>query len=473
MREPRRPFERRALVERLRSSAVMWSWLSLVLRGGAAVILLPIIVRKMPPEQLGLWYIFVAFGTALSVFDVSFSPGVSRAATYFWAGSSNLKEFGIAPIPTTTGFTRPNTAGLMQLMFTMNRFYVRACCIGVALISLSASYWVWKKTASFPNALSLCAAGGAYLIAVCLNLVANLWLALLTGINEVKRVQQVSVLSLVANYAGSIFGLFFGLELWALVIGNLLMGIIALVFAKQTFFRLMEKRDNSIESYKPEIIKTLWPNGWRGGMVHIANFMILNGAVLMCSAFFDLQTTGSFGFTFQAAMILVQLSCTWTQVKWPIFNHLRANGQLKEIAEIFSFRVRLSLLTYVIGAIGLMIFGPWVLNIIQAKTTLLPFGPMAIMLLFLLLQMQHSQYELLVLSENCNPFVGPYLFSAIVIVFIRMIMAPHYGVLGILVPTIAVQSCFNHWWPIVRAVRGLGYSPRKYFKLFIFGNRLR
>jgi O-antigen/teichoic acid export membrane protein len=52
----------KVLFRRTIQSAVAWTFLTTMLRVGANVFVLPLILRKLPPEHLGLWYVFLTIG---------------------------------------------------------------------------------------------------------------------------------------------------------------------------------------------------------------------------------------------------------------------------------------------------------------------------------------------------------------------------------------------------------------------------
>ena len=63
--------------QRIYQSAIAWNFLSTFLRVGAGVIILPMILRTMPPEQLGLWYVFGTLGAFATLLDFGFEPTVT------------------------------------------------------------------------------------------------------------------------------------------------------------------------------------------------------------------------------------------------------------------------------------------------------------------------------------------------------------------------------------------------------------
>lgn len=109
------------------------------------------------------------------------------------------------------------------------------------------------------------------------------------------------------------------------------------------------------------------------------------------------------------------------------------------------------------------------LNLIGAHTTFLDPPQLALALLVIGLEMHHSLYGTLVISENQNPFVKPALISGVATVLLSLFLTMRIGVWGMLLAQGSVQAAFNNWWTVYRGIRGLGVSPgdycRTYFRL--------
>src|SRR5689334_17996727 len=85
----------RQFFSRVVRTAVAWSFLATALRFGSALFVLPIILRTVPSEELGLWYVFLSFGALATLVDFGFAPTISRVTSYLWAGAQELRPYGL------------------------------------------------------------------------------------------------------------------------------------------------------------------------------------------------------------------------------------------------------------------------------------------------------------------------------------------------------------------------------------------
>lgn len=49
---------------------------------GSQVIWLPVLIHYLPPDILGLWYVFVSIGGLVELMDSGFTPTLSHCMTY-------------------------------------------------------------------------------------------------------------------------------------------------------------------------------------------------------------------------------------------------------------------------------------------------------------------------------------------------------------------------------------------------------
>jgi hypothetical protein len=461
----------RQFVQRVSRSAISWSLIAAVLRFGSALLLLPLILWRVPSDELGLWYVFVSLGALAVLMDLGFAHAATRSVGYLWAGSRMLLPFGIdlaepgLEAGAIGGAIRhqPNLPMLSNLVASLRVYYLSAGGLLLLLLTTLGGAWIWHESAGLAKAQSIRLAFLAYAIGVSLGFANSLWPSLLAGINAVKEAQQITAACLLVNFCLTAAGLLAGLGMWALVIGTIVAGFAERAIGRTVFHRLVPLPSGRFDG---STLRVLWPNAWRTAAVGLGAFMVFQGSILICSAFLDLRTTASYGLSLQAATLLAGISSIWVRVKLPAINHLRAQGMIERIPAVFKPRIVFALLTFGAGAAALLLLGRPLLELFHARTQLLPAALLAILLLIQLLEMHHSLYGELVYSENVNPFVKPALISGGAIILLSVLLTPRLGVWGLLLASGLVQLCFNNWWTVLRAIRGLGPAGQNYWAHF-------
>lgn len=458
----------RYATSRASQSAVAWSLFATAFRLLSGVLVLPLIVRILPSDHLGLWYVFLSLQGLAALFDLGFSPAVTRAAGYLWGGAQQLKKFGVAHVETEDRTKpEPNYPLLTSLVATM-RLYYRFFGIGTGLIMLVVGgAWIWIKTQSFPDAASLRACYAVFVFGGFLNATGDLWPALLSGINGVRAAQKILVGSAFINFVATVGGLLAHFGIWSLVIATVGAGAFIRWAGRAAFFQLATAKLDRQSPPNFQLIGTLWPTAWRSGLVSLGGFLVISANTLICSAFLDLKQTASYGLSLSLIAILAYASSTFIQIKMPLVNQLRASHQTNQIIELWIQRTRISIVVFVLGGLLLLFGGNFALQTIGAKTLLLPQAQLAFALLIFGLEMHHTLYANLIISENQNPFVAPSLLSGTAILVLSLILTPRLGIWGMLLAQGFIQACFNNWWPIWRALRGLKISWTEYWQRYL------
>jgi O-antigen/teichoic acid export membrane protein len=466
-----RPSEGRGSIhwQRITHSAIVWNFLAVGLRAGSAIVLLPLLTRKLPPAHLGLWHVFGSIGNLVLLLDFGFSLTLSRAVAYLWAGSERLLPFGCAAIPESSQTSStPNFPLLGKLIRTMQIYYWILAGVALIILAGAGGAVVWKMSESLPDRTYLRTAWLVFALGSCLNLAGGLWTIILMGINRVRESQQIFVAALLVNYGISISGLLLDFGLMAMVLGTALMGII-LRFGGRAWVWQSFSQAEGLRQASPsmELLKVLWPNAWRTGLTSLGLYLTLSANTVVCSALLGLVTTASYGTSLTLSLLIVQVSSAWLHMKLPAIAQARARGEDKLILRRLIQGTRIYLVLYALGAFALVWSGNWILkNIVHARTLLLPAGQMITLVVIIGLAGHQALYRELVVIENQNPFVKPTLISGILVVLFACILTPILGLWGLLLSHGLVELCFNNWWPVLKGIQSLGVKPRHYWHLF-------
>ncbi len=457
----------KVLFQRFLQSAVFWNYLTVALRSGAAILILPLVLRTLPPEELGLWYVFLGLAGLAALVDLGFGASLTRSVAYLWAGAAQLLPIGIqreGGAQNGNGAAGPNYHLLGSLIATMRRFYLLVGGLLLLVLELGGGAWIWEQTGGLANRDSLRAAWAVFALGCALNAVAGFWSGLLTGINGVKQAQKVFLISLILNYAFTIGGLLAGWGVWAMVGGQVLMGLSNRLLGRASFLGLAGPR---LDYRNPPadwgLLRILWPNSWRNAAISGGLYLLFHTGTLLASIFLDLTATASYGLSLQVVLFLSQLTAVLVHIKMPLISQLRGRHELEAIRQIFIPRMLLCMGGYLAGALVLLFLGDWLLGaLVGARTPLLPRFELGVLLLVIGLEVHTSLFRELVLTANQNPFVKPVLFSALTSVVLAMILTPATGLLGVMLAPGLVQLLFNNWWIVGQGIRSLELEVKDY-----------
>ena len=134
-----------------------------------------------------------------------------------------------------------------------------------------------------------------------------------------------------------------GLGLIALVLGFLVLNFSCRWLARRDVLSVIPAA--AFTDAQPITWRELWPMTWRSGMASWGSFLCIQNTTLICSFITDLNTTASYGFSLQLALLLHGFSANWVSVKLPLISNLRIQRAMVEVFGIIWKGMLLSLFT--------------------------------------------------------------------------------------------------------------------------------
>lgn len=449
---------------RLYESAVVWSLVFAAVRTLGNLLILPLMLHKLPPQVLGLWYVFLSLAGISVLVDMGFLATMSRATAYLWAGAREIRPFGAPVVERTDESLLPNFALLADLAKTMRVYYLVLGTSVTALMGVFGTLWIARTTAAFPDRSSMLLAWLIFLFAVLVNIVNAVWHPLLTGINQVRLGNQIFVWGLLSNYFLTCAGLVAGFGLFAPVSGYLAMGLVTRGLSRLYFNRLSRAHEYAAKaSWSSHLLRVLWPTAWRSGVVTLGIYVTVHASTLICSVYLGLEATGSFGLSMQLALAAGSIASAFFLVKLPIIAQLFARGNRRQIADIVFSRIRWFWLSYAALTAAAVLFGEPVLrDLFHSKTSLLA-TPLFIALFVVMgLEGHHAIFRETTVASNQNPFATPVVVSAAVIALLEVTLVRRFGLWALILAPGLVQLCFNNWWTVLVGLRSIDASLLDY-----------
>lgn len=450
---------------RLYSSAVAWSFIFTIVRTGGNLLVLPLMLRKLPPEDLGFWYIFLSLAGISSLVDMGFFPTMSRVTAYLWAGAEEIPRMGAATVSEDSDIAAaPNYRLLSDLVKTMRLYYLGLGLLITVVMGVFGTLWILARAQQAPDANVILGAWLLFLPALFVNTTAGMWHPLLFGVNRVRLGQQIFVWALIANYVVVLAGLLLGAGLFAPVAGYLLMGLISRLIAQSKFTALTQAKTYAATArWSRELLAALWPTAWRTGVVTLGIYATLNLGTLICAGYLGPRVTASYGLSLQLAAAAVSLATAFVAVKTPLIAQMRTRNANRRIGDIVISRMRMFYATFLMLALAAIFLGEPVLHdLLHSRTPLLPTPILAALLIVVGLEGHHAIFRELTLTAHYNPFAVPVVIAGACVVLLTLALVRVIGVWALVVAPGIVQLCFNNWWTVLVGLRSIGLSAGEY-----------
>lgn len=448
-----------AAVARFGRSAVLLTYGVTALRLAGFVIVLPLALRTMPPEDVGFWYVLLTLGGLFSLGDVAFSPVISRRASYHHAGVETIPDLGL-PVPAAAA-AGPDLAGLAGLAQLAGRLYLRMALGFGGLLAVVGWVWLeWQHPATFARPENR----AAFLLFVAANTAGGagqFWPALLFGVNRVHAYQRVFIGGLVANYVVALTGLVLGWGIMALVLGQVVLGIFPRWLAGRMF--RAEFPIDAVTTPRVTRWRDIWPAAWRTGLANFGSFFSLQGTTLVCAQVLGLAVTASFSLSLQLALTLHSVAAAWLFVKYPEISARLARNERAAARALVRRRMALVLASYAVAAVAAWWTAAPLVRALGSRTPLLGAEAFALLLVMVGCDLFHGMHNAVLQTSNRLPHVWALVGGGVLTMILGAVLAARWGVVGLIAAPVLAQLPFTYAWTVRACWRGLrggaGESP--------------
>jgi O-antigen/teichoic acid export membrane protein len=447
----------RALLDRLRRSAVVWSWLYNGARLASGIILLPLVLRKLPEAELGMYYVLLSLVALVPLVDFGFGPTIGRFVSYAMGGAEEIQPHGIAKRGKSSA---PNYDLLWQLLFTTRRLYSILLLVLFVVLGLWGTYMVELRIQETASPTLTRLAWGVTFVSALFDIYAGWWGVYLSNMNQVLAATRIGLLSMSARLVIACGLLLVGGGLLSLPIGSFCGSLLGRALSRRRCLHLLAGHPPPRAVRLTEYLKILWPNSWRAGIYFISGYLIVNANTAICLRVLGLAATAQYGLSVQLAGIVASMSAVWINVKWPIIGQYLSHHDLAAVQRVLRPRLLLQILTFLLMAGGLIVCGPVLLQWFGNHKTMLPSRWLVLLLATSLLETQFSLWTTLIFAQNRMPFLWFAIASNVLSLTLSQTLI-HFTSLGlgalVLAPLLA-GTLFNYWyWPSYGA-RSLGTS---------------
>ena len=432
---------------------VLWGYLSQFLQYGAALLVLPLLLRKLSSAELGVWYVFMTISALVSMLDMGLTPTLARNVSYVMGGAKRLQKNGYEVIEQTGEVDY----GLLKAMIAASRrIFFGIAAVALVLLALPGSAYIMHVAQAQIESRSVLLAWGIFVLASVINLFYKYYTPLLQGRGLFAGFYKANALASLGFVAVSAVLLQADIGLLAVALGYLVSALLGRWLSWRYFydapFKAQLAQAPAAALSTAEILGAMWHNAWRLGLGVIGAFLILRANTLLASAYLGLATTAAYALTLQVFSVLQSVSTVVFNVQLPKLAQYRVTNQRQALIRTMEQGLGYALGLFTLGTLGLLWLGTPLIDAIGGKTQLLSVPLLAWTGLMILLELSHSLAAGVIVTGNQVPFVKPALLSGFLIFVLSWVGLKYggYGIAWIIGVQFLVQLAYNNWkWPLV------------------------
>lgn len=425
---------------------VAWGYLAQALNIGAGLLLLPAVLRYLPTDDVGIWFVFITLSSLAQLLEFGFQPTIARNTAYVFAGARALTEHGV---PTEVhGGEQMDAHLLADLVRASRAIYRGVAAVSGLVLLVGGSAYVMSVVSPRQDLFTVLCAWWFFAAGYMLNFYFGYVNGLMQGRGDVAAANQVVIINRASMLicGGT-----------ALALGGGLLGLgaatfVACVFGRLValhFFRRGETGAGCGETGSVRLtVKLLWHNASRLGAVQIGAFLIQRANVLVASSFLGISAAASFGMTVTLMMTLSGVAAVILQVRMPRLAAAQAKKDLDELREIYGEVLVVTWVTFLAGATILVAGGELVLHLIGSNTPLISTPLLVLFAAIMMLELNHSLAAGYLTTRNQVPFLKAGLISGVLICACSILLVKRFEVAGLIAAQGLVQLSYNNWkWP--------------------------
>lgn len=426
----------------------IWSYLSRGLNIGVGILVLPIILKKLSPEELGVWYIFLAISSLITLLDFGFLPTLQRNIGYIFKGADELQAEGV---PTKFN-SFINYQLLYDSIYASKKLYHKITIIIFILLNTLGSYYIYTIIKDLNNFKEIFIAWVLYLLSLCLNFYFYYYTALIKGKGLIGESEKITVISKLSFILICYILFFLNFGLITLSIANLISVFILRMCSQRIFYTSeLKERLRDLKVKNQTLLKIMMVNAKKVGIVSIGGFLLSKGNTFVVSKYFSLELVGKYGLTMQIFSILLGVTATIYQVYAPEFYEYRLKNNLEKLKDKYVACYIVNLLLLVLGILGIIFILPLFLKLMGKNNSLLTHNQLLFLSLCFILESIHGNAAFILSTKNYIPYVKAGIFSGsgIIIISLLLIHFTNLGIWSVLISQFIVQLSYNNWkWPL-------------------------
>ena len=285
---------------------VGWAYIGSFFRVAANIILLPVVLKLLSDEELGIWYVFGSISQIVVLLDFGFAATVARNIAYAWCGVEKLQKNVVGEIKEGQD---TNFVFFKLVLSTCKVIY--SVIAGFALVFLLTAGLFYIRSLNS----SCIVAWVIYSVGVGLNMMYCYYTSFLLGVGAIAENNKAAIITKLVQIVVSVILLYIGYGILGVSIAYLLSGITLRLSSKLYFDNYEHIRDN-LKKVKSKtsflevkkMFNIIWYNASKDGLVTLANYLNSQANTLICSSVLGLATTGSYGLSIQLSSIAASIA---------------------------------------------------------------------------------------------------------------------------------------------------------------------
>lgn len=417
------------------------------------LVLLPVLFRTLPKEELGVWLLLGQSWAALGILDLGFGVTITRRIA-FAKGRS-----GSDPNAILTDGTR---AEIADLVATGLRIY-RALALLSFVVSFGLGFFYLRSLELNSVALpAVWTAWGVLCLSQALTVWASPWTCLLQGVGHVGwdaiLASFVSAITIIGQIIAALCsGGLVGLAIVAAA-GALLQRTVILGFARRKRPDLFQLRGE----WRSGSFHEMLPLAGRAWLTGMGTILVQNTDGLFISSAQGTDHIPAYRAGFIVVLNLHMLAGVLASSSSVFISHLWQAGSISKVHQVVQRNLLLGLGMVLSGGVVILAAGPALFNVWLGSGNYVGGAVMSLFVLLFILEQQTFILSTSCRATNDEAFAGWMMAGGILKLLFAFVLLKWFGLMGLALATVLAQMLTAHWFVVYRSLWRLQISFKWY-----------
>ena len=431
------------------------SWFSRGVSILLGLVLLPVLFRNLPKEELGVWLLLGQSWAALGIFDLGFGATLTRRIAF--AKGKSGSDPGAA-------LTDETLREIADLVATGKRVY-RALAVFAFIFSLGAGFFYLRTLHLGAVPFSqVWLAWSVICLSQALGVWANVWNCILLGVGYVGWDAVLGSLASALTLLAQIIVVLLGGGLVSLAVaataGALTQRFLMLGFARRRRPEIFAIRGQ----WNFSLVKGMAPLALRAWATALGIVLVLNTDQLFIGKIMGTAAFPAYRAAYLILLNLNMLAVTVAGSSAVFISHLWQAGDLAQVHRLVVRNLNLGLGLMAAGGGCILALGPHLFNLWLGPGNFVGYPLLIMFFVLLFLEAQCFIVTTCSRATEDEAFALWAVAAGALKVILSIILGIRYGLIGIALGTLIAQLATNHWFMVFRGLRRLRMSLREHAK---------
>jgi len=429
------------------------SWFSRGMTIVLGLVLLPVLFRHLPKEELGVWLLLGQSWAAMGILDLGIGFTLTRRIALAKGKSGGdpnapLNEESLRDIADLVEagkrIYRIMAAGVFVVSWALGLFYLRT--LDLHGLSHTTVWIAWTV---------LCASQA-------ISVFASVWTCLLQGVGYVGWDAIISTFVGTATLTAQIVAVLCGGGLIALAV------IATCGALTQRGFTIWFSRSRRPELFSlhgrwnPTVLHGMPRLAFRAWLTAVGTILVQNTDGFFIASLKGAPEIPAYRAAFLVILNLHMLAAVFASSSAVFISHLWQAGQIGEVQRIVERNLRLGLCIMLCGSAAILIAGKSLFDIWLGPSNYVGGAVVAIFIITFVLEQQSYIISTGSRATEDEAFAGIMMTGGILKLALAFFLTNRFGLIGLACSSVVAQTLTTHWFVIYRGFRRLQFGFARY-----------